>query len=554
MSCEDTLIKHGDQLFSKREPLLSLWQEISELTYPERADFTTTRNIGEEMAKGLMTSAPVIMRRDLGNSFSAMLRPTAKDWFRMKTRRPETESHEAKQWLEWASKYTKNLMYDRRAQFTRATKEADHDFAAFGQCVISTELNPSRDGLLYRCWHLRDVVWCEDATGKISTIHRKWKPTVRDLVALFGKDKLHANVLKKLEKEPYAEIEVRHVVMPAGEYMETDKDAEAEGETFRTPYVSCYIDVENKHEMECVGSWTSHYTIPRWQTVSGSQYAHSPAVVAALPDARLLQDVTRTLLEAGEKAVNPPMLAVQEAIRGDVSIYAGGITWVDAEYDERLGEVLRPLTQEKGGLAFGMEMVQDIRLQLADAFYLSKLNLPPTGGPDMTAYEVGQRVQEFIRNALPLFEPMEMDYNGQICEASFELLLRNEPSVRKSIPRELQGKDIEFAFESPLRDATEKIKIGQYLEAQQILAAAIQLDPSVALIVDNDKATRDVLGAAVPAAWLRSQGDVDKMKAQQAAQAQTQQLLAVMQQGADVAKTLKEASPTVGQGGAGGVL
>lgn len=541
MSCEDVLIKHGDQLFSKREPLLSLWQEIAENFYVERADFTSVRNIGDEMAQNLMTSYPVIARRDLGNSFSAMLRPTAKDWFRMKTRRPESESHEAKQWLEWASKFCKNLMYDRRSQFTRATKEADHDFAAFGQCVISTELNPTRDGLLYRCWHLRDVVWCEDATGKITTIHRKWKPTVRDLVNLFGKDKLHDNVLKKLEKEPYCEVEVRHVIMPAHEYTEIEP-----GDTYRTPYVSCYIDVENKHEIECVGSWTTHYAIPRWQTVSGSQYAHSPAVVAALPDARLLQDVTRTLLEAGEKAVNPPMLAVQEAIRGDVSIYAGGLTWVDAEYDERLGEVLRPLTQDKGGLSFGMEWAQDVRMQLADAFYLSKLNLPPVGGPDMTAYEVGQRVQEFIRNALPLFEPMEMDYNGQICENSFELLLRNEPAVRKSIPRELQGQDIEFAFESPLRDATEKIKIGQITEAAQILATAMQLDPSVALIMDNKRAARDALGAAVPAAWLRSEGDVEKMAAAQAAQAQTAQLLAAMQQGADVAKTAAEASSVMG--------
>ena len=70
--------------------------------------------------------------------------------------------------------------------------------------------------------------------------------------------------------------------------------------------------------------------------------------------------------------------------------------------------------------------------------------------------------------------------------------------------------------------------------------------------VDDEAVARGLLDAAL--AWLRSQGDVDKMKAQQAAQAQTQQLLAVMQQGADVAKTLKEASPTVGQGGAGGVL
>ena len=221
---------------------------------------------------------------------------------------------------------------------------------------------------------------------------------------------------------------------------------------------------------------------------------------------------------------------------------------------DRLGEVLRPMTHDKSGLQFGMEWAQDLRTQLADAFYLSKLNLPPVGGPDMTAYEVGQRVQEFIRNALPLFEPMEADYNGNVCEQTWELMLRNVPEIRRSIPKNLANAETEFEFESPLRDAVEKVKVGQYLEAQQILAAAIQLDPSVALIVDNHKATRDVLEAVTPAAWLRTDADVQKMAAEQEAQRQSQELLAMMQQGADVAATLKTAAPTVGPGGAGGVL
>ena len=118
--------------------------------------------------------------------------------------------------------------------------------------------------------------------------------------------------------------------------------------------------------------------IPRWQTVSGSQYAHSPATVAALPDARLLQSITLTLLEAGQKAVDPPMIAVQEAIVGGVNVYAGGVTYVDAEYDERLGEVLRQLGGDasKGGLNFGVETAQDIREMISQAFFLNKINLP----------------------------------------------------------------------------------------------------------------------------------------------------------------------------------
>jgi hypothetical protein len=207
------------------------------------------------------------------------------------------------------------------------------------------------------------------------------------------------------------------------------------------------------------------------------------------------------------------------------------------------------MTQDTGGIRFGMEWAQDLRSQLADSFYLSKLNLPPVGGPDMTAYEVGQRVQEFIRNALPLFEPMEHDYNGQICEMTFELLMRNDPEVRGSVPKQLQGAEIDFAFESPLRDAVEKIKVGQFMEAQQVLATAIQLDPSTAMLVDNKKAVRDVLQAVIPASWMRDEATVDQMAAEQAAQQQSAQLLAMMQQGADVAKTVSEATPTAGQGG-----
>jgi hypothetical protein len=548
MSCQKEIKDHAEQAFSKRGSLLSLWQDIAENFLPQRADFTTCRNIGDEMSRGLMTSYPVIACRDLGNSFGAMLRPSAKEWFHIRTSRPDMESTQGKQWLEWATTLTKTAMHHKDSMFARATKEADHDFAAFGQACISVEVNKRGNGLLYRCWHLRDVAWHEDESGKITTIYRKWKPTVGDLCRMFPKT-VHEKVREKLTKKPFDEVNVIHCIMPSDAYSEIHGEKK-----FLQPFVSCYIDTDNDTELECVGRWTPHYVIPRWSTVSGSPYAHSPAVIAALPDARLIQQVTRVLLEAGEKATNPPMVAVQEAIRGDVAIYAGGITWVDAEYDERLGEVLRPMTNDKSGLQFGMEWQQDLRTQLADAFYLSKLNLPPVGGPDMTAYEVGQRVQEFIRNALPLFEPMESDYNGQICDQTFELIMHNSPEVRRHIPKDLAEAEIDFQFESPLRDAIEKLKVGQYLESQQILAAAIQLDPSVALLVDNKKATREVLTAVAPAAWLRDEATVEKMAAEQAAQAQSQQLLAMMQQGADVAATLKDAAPTVGQGGAGGVL
>ncbi len=128
-----------------------------------------------------------------------------------------------------------------------------------------------------------------------------------------------------------AKINCRRVLIPTDVY---------HGETkFIQPWVLLYIDVENSHLIDEIGLWANGFTLPRWQTVSGSQYAYSPAAVAGLPDARLLQAITLTLLEAGEMAVRPAMLATADAIREDIQHFPGGITYVDADYDERKGEV-----------------------------------------------------------------------------------------------------------------------------------------------------------------------------------------------------------------------
>lgn len=528
------IIARGDKLFSKRLSLLSLWQEIALQFYVERAHFTVSHSLGEEFADHLMSGFPLMARRDLGNALSSMLRPNSKEWFGIQTSRPEREDNQGKRWLEWATQVQRRAMMDRKARFSRATKEGDHDFAAFGQCVISTEINRRETALLYRNWHLRDVAWNEDETGEVSHIHRKWKPTIRELCRTFP-GKVHQDCTRLLEQDPEKEIDCRHVVMPAEDYSGEKK--------VRQPYVSLYIDCEHGHVMEEVGSWTRIYTIPRWQTVSGSQYAYSPATVVALPDARLLQAITLTLLEAGEKAVDPPLIAVQEALRSDVALYAGGITMLDAEYDERLGEALRPLTRDLRGIPLGEAMQRAGESQIREAFFLNKLSLPPfTGTP--TATQVNQMVTEYVRNAMPLFEPIETEYNGQICEQTFELLRReNAFGAPDDMPDSLTGADIQFKFESPLHEAVERQKGQRALEAKQLLALFADTDPAVMAMVDARTALRESLeGMGVPAAWMRSDEDIAELEAEQQQAKMAQEAIAL-------ATGAGQAAESIGKGG-----
>ena len=545
MSVEFVLAQ-GSKLFEERFNLLTLWQEIAENFYPERADFTVNRALGSEMAEGLASGSPILVRRELGNAIGGMLRPTNKVWARARVDNWDEVTTEAKAWLERAEERQRKAMYHRQTGFARAVKEADHDFATFGQAVIQATYNRTFTGLLYRCHHLRDCAWTEGTDGLVDVVYRKWKTTAIELARMFPKT-LHREIQDKVAKSPYEPVEVWHCVLPR-DIFESDGKSK-----HKTKYVSIYLDVANKHMMEEVGLNRQQYIIPRWQTVSGSQYAYSPAVVVGLPDARTLQEMTLTLLDAGQKAVTPPMLGVQGALRSDVNVMAGGLTWVDREYDERLGEVLRPLTIDKSGIPLGLDMAQAVEAKLTEAFYLNTIGLPPTGGPDMTAFEVGQRVQEYIRRALPLFEPMESEYNGPLTEETFELLMgAGVFGPVFGMPKELQGREVKFQFESPLHDALENVKTQRYLEATSLLANAAAADPAVAHIIDVKKATREaLLASGTPADWLRSEQEVNDAAAAEAEAAQIQQQLAQMQQGADIAATIGATQAPAGTGGTG---
>jgi hypothetical protein len=540
------LVEQGDKLFSKRTPLLSVWQSMAENFYPMRADFTVTRNIGDEFASNLMTGRPVLAHRDLGNALSAMLRPRGSPWFYARTMDEDiNEDPEARQWLDAKSDVMRRIMYDQRSQFVRATKQGDNDFTAFGQCVISIDPNKYLDGLLYRSWHLRDCVWCENSELVIDTFHREWKLEAREYMRLFPKT-ASQKVQECVSKEPYREIKCRHIVMPSDQY-----DYNEEKGKRKLPFVSLYVDVENDTILEEVPARNLNYVIPRWVTVSGSQYAYSPASVVALPDARMLQQITLTLLEAGQKAVDPPLKATSEAIVGGVNIHAGGITWVDKEYDEKLGKALEPLMDAPPGLNWGVEREERIERLIHEAFYLNRITLPDAGQGDMTKYEVQKRMEEYIRGALPLFEPMEVEYNGAICEKTWDhAMMMGAFGPMDDMPEILSGQEVRWQFESPLQAANERAKSQAFMEAANLLTIAAQLHPSARHRFDVGQAFGEALiGVGAPSDWIVSEEDAAAAaKAEQQAMAMQQAAQAV-QQGALVAQDVGKAGQELAAAG-----
>lgn len=547
------LCRIGDRLFSDRSAILSLWQAAAENFHVMRADFTRARYVSEEFGSYLMTGRPARCHRDLKNAFSAMLRPRDRQWFHAQTDNEQVnEDRGAKMWLDWASKQQRRAMYDRRAGFVRATKEGDGDFAAFGNAVITREIC-DYDHLLYTCWHLRDVAWDESVRHSINTVHFDWRPQGRQLIEKFGKGRLgvSAQVSGLKDEDLFKEIKCRRILLPANEY-----DLDARG----MPFVSIYVDVENQHVLEEVPLRSWPVTIPRWEsagTIYGRQYGYSPSVVYGLPDGRMLQQMMLSMLEASEMATRPPLITVGDAINGGVNWFAAGITQVDADYDERTGEVLRPANLDFTGIRFGAEQLERLEAALDDSFFLSKIRFPEIS-KEMTAYEASKLWDEFIRGSLPLFEPVEVEYNGDICDGTFtDLLNLGKFGTIEDMPQILRGRDITFTFDTPITVAAQKGLSMAFKGMVETLLAGAQLDSDVAMLADMPTAARDAIdGEGAPAKWLHDEDTYAQLREQkaqaQAAAAQAAELAAAAEVAGSVAGAAEgagRAAQSLRQGG-----
>lgn len=537
---EDTrakeLVAIGDSLFKKKQSWDELCQEIAENFYPMRSDFTSAFTLGEEFSVDLMDSYPVQARETLGNAPSAMLRQG--EWFAVRTGYEEIdEDPQNARWLEYATGRLRRLIYDRRANFVRATDEADHDYVTFGNPVLSVEESPARDHFLFRTWHPKECAWMENGVGRIDHLQRKMKMTARNMVKRWPKT-AHSDIVKAAKDDPTKEFDVRHIVLPFDDIYGDDR---AMRRRYRnSPFCSVYVDSGHQTVLGEGPLPTFNYVVPRWRTLTGYSQGFSPATVNSLPDGRMMQSLARIILEQGEKAVDPATIAKGEIFRDAVNLYAGGMTYVDLEADEKIQDVFQTI-DSGGNLVVGLEMKQDVRNLIAEAFLLNKLMLP--SAREMTAFETQARLDEFRRAALPFFGPIESEYHLPLLDVAFQLAVHNKAFDVTEMPEALSEKEVTFTFESPLNTAEGRQNVQAFQESVQILAGAAQFDKSIPTLMDFKKMTKDaVRGTGAKSDWFADEEVQQSAEEQDANVERLSAAAAALREGAGVATDVATAS------------
>lgn len=481
--------------FTKKGSLDSFWQEIAENHYPERADFTSQRSLGSDVTSQLYSSEPVLFRREFGNFLGAILRPKGRQWFKIQPSLATLrELTKVQTWLKPRTQNLRSVLYSRRSGYSRAQAAADHDYSTFGNCVGSCEETQDKTGLRFRTWHLRDCAWRQNLDGVVDTMFRKFKPTARDLCAKANQGwSINTKVKEICDKNPDTEINCMHIEMPILNYDYSIKKPQFD-------WVSLYYDVDNKHLLSFKQIPEFDYFVDRWFLIDGSPYGVSPCVVCSMPDARSLQLMTWSILEAGEKAVEPPLIAQHEAIIGGINIAAAAVTYVDKNYDERTGEVIRALDLG-GSPQFGEVLREGITKNLSAAWFLNKLFMPQTY--DKTAYEANRLHEEYLRTIEPIIEPAEAERNGNHLEIALAKSMRlGLLGPMDDMPEELKGNDIDFDYDNPMEDARKQENTFAFKAAMEVNQVVQPYKPSVIGNFDFNAAYRDAIQGVAPPNWL----------------------------------------------------
>jgi hypothetical protein len=520
------LIKQAEAKFSGREQLDNFRQEVALNFAPWLASFTEELILGEDFMAHLIDSTPALLARDYISQIGAMLRPPGKQYFWHRTPHQElNDDVQVRTYLEARSKQMMRIMTDRVTDFAKATKRADEFYGLFGDCVVSVDTDDKGGSLRYLNHHTKDCVWTIGSENKPDSLTRKETMTARVLIQKFKQkiDKLDDKITGAKNKEQT--FEIMHAVLPADEYDSYTGKKRRE----KSGYASVWIDVKHKKIIRETYTKTFRYVIPRSITLPNNPYGISMATTIAIPDARLIQQQALAIMEAAEKQVNPPIIAQDgDAIRGDVGLGAGGITWVDRTYDERQGQPVIPLEMGKN-FQLGIDSLLRTEQQLTRAFYLDVLRMPDTRNSKSTV-EVQFKIDEYVRAALPLFAPMQAEYNDALLYETDNIIEQFGGYNDLQKPDILEDVELIFQWDNPLSDMMERQKaqlvsevsdLGQTIAA---LEAAAAQAPALQQISTKKMFRESVMGIGA-ASWVLDEKEAEKNEEAASQTAQTDKMI-----------------------------
>jgi len=432
----------------------------------------------------------------------------ASEWFALETDNPVlNDEKEIKMWLEEATDTVRKELEN--SNFYTELLPLYYDLATIGTACMYIEEDTSADReLRFSTRHIKECYADEDKYGQIDTVFRTCKMTARQMIQRWEDDV--ADVVKKVViDKPETEYDILHCCYPREERDVTKKTP------VNLKYASVWLDVSNTHVLSEGGYEEFPYVMPRWDKLPGETYGRSPSYIA-LPDVKTLNQMSRTLIDIGNKAAQPPMF-VSGDMDDKLDMTPNAVNYADSNETQ-------VVALNKGeNVPITVDLIQIKVDRVLEIYYNNQLQV--VSRKDMTAAEVQARTDENWRILGSVFGRLQSELLEKLMARIFSIVNKSTrmdgSPILPAIPEMMANATLRLKYVSQLARAQKQSDIMSVKMTIQDVMEMAQLNPNVLDNIDFDAAIRalaDLNGA--PSVMLMDKQQMAAMRQQRAQQQQ----------------------------------
>jgi hypothetical protein len=256
----------------------------------------------------------------------------------------------------------------------------------------------------------------------------------------------------------------------------------------------------------------------------------------ALQDIRVLNELSRSHLQAIQLTTTPPLLVDDDGVLGKIKLKPWALN-----YRHPGSRGLEPMVFNPR-IDFCIDAMNRKMDTIGRFFYNDLFNMPNFGSRDrVTAQEIAETKDDRLRQLSPAIGRLESELLGPLIERSYEFLL--ERGEIKSVPYGLSDKKLRIYYESPAARSLANIRASNIQRFISELIPLSQVKPEIWDYVDIDEVIVFLAKASqVPASAIKTREIVEEVRAKRSEEETQRQQLGAGVQVSEALKNVASAS------------
>lgn len=477
------LRKRLNELKSQRTTWESHWREIADYMRPNRNDVQTTYYPGQKRNTQILDNTGMMATELLAGALHSMLMSPNMVWFQLKLKNvggvdddPLFNDEEVRKWLQEST----HRMIDVFTASNFHTEAAEYLYDLCSICTAGLLVEEDDDHVVrFSAKPIKGLHVAENSKGIIDEVYREFEMTARQLIEQFGSKSLPDYIVDKYKSHSEMKFAVVHAIYP----LSMDPDEKTSG-GFK--FISQYMVDELHGGRESIikesGFNENPYIVSRWEKTSDEVYGRGPGV-NALPEVRLVNRMTETIIKASQKVVDPPLQVPDDGYLLPIRTTPAGLNFYRAGTRDRIEPILN-----NARLDIGLETLEQNRQRIREAFYIDQLQLRVSDR--MTATEVMQRTEENERILAPLLARQRHEFLKPLVDRVFNIMMRK--NLFPEVPEQLVGRVVDVQYASSIARSQQASEVNAMMRTLELVLPVLQMKPEAMDLLNEDGYIREI--------------------------------------------------------------